>query len=391
MGAMLARPLTTKNVQTLTTASFQCATAEMNGWRSSMEDAHSLLVLDNKTEAMFVGVFDGHNGADCSVFAARNMETVLKTEPRPISEERITQIVCEIDRKFINADGHDGSTGVFAIISPENGWSVQVANIGDSRCLQGNVTTKQCIALSEDHKPTGAKERARIEAAGGCVSQGRVNGDLAVSRAFGDVQFKAPNLPPERQAVTVCPDFAYSTLNEGDFLLVACDGVFEANFSNDNVIAFAASQLAEHGDVALACCRVVDYAMRLGSRDNISCTIVWRKPTPGAQGEERQFTIPGSYLPCPTNDQYREAFSKMCTRGGITPAQCVMLRHDMLRAALDQTPSDPTWPSPWVVIKETLSHDEAVAELTELGRPPPDATGLARLQYFEGVAASRKK
>jgi serine/threonine protein phosphatase PrpC len=56
--------------------------------------------------------------------------------------------------------------------------------------------------LSEDHKPTDEGEKNRIEAAGGTVSWKRVDGDLAVSRALGDFQYKTrPDLPAEQQKV----------------------------------------------------------------------------------------------------------------------------------------------------------------------------------------------
>jgi|AntAceMinimDraft_5_1070358.scaffolds.fasta_scaffold341124_1 serine/threonine protein phosphatase PrpC len=40
--------------------------------------------------------------------------------------------------------------------------------------------------MSEDQKPSRPDEKARILRAGGFVMNGRVLGDLAVSRAFGD-------------------------------------------------------------------------------------------------------------------------------------------------------------------------------------------------------------
>lgn len=45
-------------------------------------------------------------------------------------------------------------------------------------------------AATEDHKPTLASEKQRIEAAGGSVECGRVCGNLAVSRALGDFFYK---------------------------------------------------------------------------------------------------------------------------------------------------------------------------------------------------------
>jgi len=358
-----------------------------------MEDAHSMMVLDDETGALFVGIFDGHNGAECSVNAARSMEAVLKKEPRPITEQRVTEIVVDIDRKYIAANGTDGSTGVFVIMTPaEGGFALQVANIGDSRAMLWSAESKQCVSLTEDHKPTNPRERARIEAAGIHVENGRVNGDLAVARAFGDCQYKSASLTPERQAVTVCPEFAYHTMREGDFLLVACDGVFESNvFTNEQVTAYAAGQLAETSDVAIASCRVVDEAMRRGSKDNISCNIVWYKPNHAPPGKGKKQCLPGAFLPIPSNDQYREAFNKMCIRGDISLAAAVMMRHDMLRALMGQTPPDPSWPPFWKLITETLDSDGGLAELEAMGKVPTALQGPARIQYFEQIVAPRNK
>ncbi|KAK4903976.1 hypothetical protein LTR28_001056, partial [Elasticomyces elasticus] len=54
-------------------------------------------------------------------------------------------------------------------------------------------------------------EKARICAAGGFVDFGRVNGNLALSRAIGDFEFKkSADLPPEQQIVTAFPDVTSS-------------------------------------------------------------------------------------------------------------------------------------------------------------------------------------
>jgi hypothetical protein len=58
----------------------------------------------------------------------------------------------------------------------------------------------KCIQLPE--------ERARIEAAGHTVEEMRLDGMLAVSRAFGDIPFKLPrdiNFKPEDKALSPCP------------------------------------------------------------------------------------------------------------------------------------------------------------------------------------------
>lgn len=56
---------------------------------------------------------------------------------------------------------------------------------------------------------------------------GRVNGNLALSRAIGDFEFKkSADLPPEQQIVTAFPDVTVHELGEDDeFLVIACDGM----------------------------------------------------------------------------------------------------------------------------------------------------------------------
>lgn len=46
------------------------------------------------------------------------------------------------------------------------------------------------LPTSTDHKPTREDEHKRIRDAGGFVINNRVMGELAVSRAFGDCEFK---------------------------------------------------------------------------------------------------------------------------------------------------------------------------------------------------------
>lgn len=69
-------------------------------------------------------------------------------------------------------------------------------------------------------------EKARICAAGGFVDFGRVNGNLALSRAIGDFEFKkSTELSPEQQIVTAFPDVISHTITDDDeFLVIACDG-----------------------------------------------------------------------------------------------------------------------------------------------------------------------
>ena len=61
--------------------------------------------------------------------------------------------------------------------------------------IHENGTAKE---LSFDHKPENPKELDRITKAGGFVRFGRVNGNLNLTRAIGDLEFKSDSkLRPE--------------------------------------------------------------------------------------------------------------------------------------------------------------------------------------------------
>lgn len=112
---------------------------------------------------------------------------------------------------------------------------IVVANTGDSRCVlcRGDVA----VELSKDHKPGLAEERSRIYAAGGWLEMGRVNGNLNLSRAIGDLVYKSnSSLPPERQVVSGVPDVVIVDITEHDkFLVIGCDGIWESSTSQEIV------------------------------------------------------------------------------------------------------------------------------------------------------------
>ena len=63
-----------------------------------------------------------------------------------------------------------------------------VANAGDSRAVMGQGG--KAVPLSFDHKPENEEEIRRIEAAGSTITDGRVDGNLNLTRALGDLKYK---------------------------------------------------------------------------------------------------------------------------------------------------------------------------------------------------------
>ena len=120
---------------------------------------------------------------------------------------------------FNSMNDRSGCTSVTALVSDSH---IIVSNSGDSRSVLG--TNNSFRPMSFDHKPYNQKEQERIVAAGSSVSMRRVNGDLAVSRAFGDFCYKqAKNVSAAAQAVTVDPDYEVHDRSGADeFLILAC-------------------------------------------------------------------------------------------------------------------------------------------------------------------------
>lgn len=128
-------------------------------------------------------------------------------------------------------------------------------NVGDSRAILYDGSTSQgTFALSEDQKPTNEKERQRIINAGKTVSMGRVMGNLAVARAFGDFRYKnSTNVPEVQQAVCVEPEITRyqmtpvttHTNQKYQFVVLACDGLWD-KMTNTDVSSYICQHLDEY-------------------------------------------------------------------------------------------------------------------------------------------------
>jgi len=83
--------------------------------------------------------------------------------------------------------------------------------------------------MSIDHKPECQIEIDRITKAGSEITEGRVDGNLNLTRSLGDLKYKhRPHLKPEEQAITANPDtYEFDYDKDLEFLLMGCDGVWE--------------------------------------------------------------------------------------------------------------------------------------------------------------------
>uniref|UniRef100_A0A093Y0A2 protein-serine/threonine phosphatase n=1 Tax=Talaromyces marneffei PM1 TaxID=1077442 RepID=A0A093Y0A2_TALMA len=215
----------------------------MQGWRITMEDAHAA-ILDlqakyiNKSleptpadqRLSFFGVYDGHGGDKVALFAG----------------EKLHQIVAKQE-------------------------AFSKGNI-EQALKDGFLATDRAILDGE---------KARISAAGGFVDFGRVNGNLALSRAIGDFEFKkSAELSPEQQIVTAYPDVTTHEITEDDeFLVIACDGIWDCQ-SSQAVVEFVRRGIAAKQELYRICENMMDNCLSSNSEtggvgcDNMTMTIV---------------------------------------------------------------------------------------------------------------------
>ncbi|CRH00258.1 protein phosphatase PPM2, putative [Plasmodium relictum] len=138
-----------------------------------------------------------------------------------------------------------GSTALVAVIL--KGYLI-VANAGDSRaivCFNGNS-----LGMSTDHKPHLQSEEARIKKAGGYIANGRVDGNLNLTRAIGDLHYKRdPFLPQKDQKISAFPEITCVTLTpEDEFLFLACDGIWDCKEGQD-IVCFVKTRLEKFEEI----------------------------------------------------------------------------------------------------------------------------------------------
>jgi len=301
-----------------------------------MEDAHTInLSLENHKNSAFFGIFDGHSGSLCSKYIAQTLPKKIDEKVTDFKDEKlIREIVMEADQDFLDADEFrnkdDGSAGIFTLAScnDDNTYTLVNGNIGDSRIVLYKKLQDgfEIVACTQDHKPTNEAERKRIEAAGGCVQMARVDGQLALSRAFGDRMLKHPmSLPPADRKVTSDPDVHSIVVTSDDYLFLACDGIYEGDvFTRESVMKFISDNLEKTNDLALICANVLDECLRRGSRDNMSAMIVQFVSGEDYHSDKNEY-VPGIWHAEEGDSRFQEAYRKDASDSGYTLDQALEL------------------------------------------------------------------
>ena len=334
MGSILSTPVTAQHLQREQSTHLQAGLAEVQGWRDDHEDAHVMETAwggDNTQRGLFV-IFDGHGGTSSADFGSVYLPLKMSTK-KALTDEEIVQYFIECDEAYRASPDNKAGAAVCMVttekLANSNKYKVRFANAGDSRAILVSMnkpipTEMASLSLVEDlhrkpdsdlsehpehlysseglhfvsddfdcgvtlstvdHKPNHPSERTRIEAAGGFVSNdnpARLQGMLALSRMIGDFNYKQnPALGPGEQMGSCIPEIFTAEANEGDLVILACDGIFDVLSNNElarQVRLRIKHQLdagAPEPDLAKIASDIVSLCLtRLDSKDNMSLCIV---------------------------------------------------------------------------------------------------------------------
>ena len=273
MGDFLTTPNKSKESFDGENSFIRFGSSSMQGWCYRNEDAH-INQLNNNNYDIF-GVFDGHGGKEVSQFVKNHfieefmknkntkyeniseslietflkMDELLRTKEGKEELSRLNKLSRaeddEQDKKDKKNSGNDfykyldpknldncdianitGCTACVSIVDEKN-KKIFFANAGDSRA----VICKMGVGyqMSHDHKPDWAKEKNRIYKSGGWVNEGRIKGNLNLSRSLGDFEYKQDkNLSAKDQMITAYPEINIELLDDTcEFIILACDGIWD--------------------------------------------------------------------------------------------------------------------------------------------------------------------
>lgn len=328
MGAVLAKPVSSQILQRKGNNVYTVGASEMQGFRVNMEDEMTIcLSMPSHPELALYGVFDGHAGERASAFLKRELLKRIDALTDPTNPEILSKAVQKLDADFLELDDdrEDGSTCVFAIVEKKGAeFEITSVNVGDSRVMvmkaDGSAET-----LTEDHKPENEHENARILAAGGRVQMNRVDGQLAMSRAIGDWQYKAsPGRPLNLQKVIAVPDITKTKITNKDVLIVCCDGIVE-QLTNEEVCTFVhgieTTRLASKSapDPAEVARQLLAYSLVKGSKDNHSAIVIYFADGNSYSQKDPQF-LPGPFTPYRGDKQFEKAYLEDAAKHGYEGA-----------------------------------------------------------------------
>jgi protein phosphatase PTC1 len=250
-------------------------------YREYMEDIGKTIdkFNGNPNMGLFM-IFDGHGGGEIAKYLNKRLPDIISKNLIPSNnsdeynydiENALINSFNKIDEeiKMMSDSEYMGSTAVIVLISKEKNQIsplntkrvIYCANIGDSRSVL--VTNYGVKRISYDHKASDPSEVDRINKSGGIIFNGRVFGQLIITRAFGDNSLK-------RHGVIVTPYISKNFVTEKDkYIVLASDGVWDV-IDDDELINFS-QNISNSDDFAKL---IIKTSLLRGSQDNLSCIVL---------------------------------------------------------------------------------------------------------------------
>lgn len=338
----------------------------MQGVRPNFEDAH---VLDQQRG--LCGVFDGHLGDEVAAFCAERLHLHLEAAG-VVSKDSLLRSFASADAELRGAlpkDSEAGSTATLAVVRESaGGLKVTVASCGDSRAVLWHKESG-AVEVTRDHRPDDAEERKRIEAAGGTVSDEfdppRVDGQLACSRALGAFKFKQdPALAAGAQKVSGVPEVYEWTAKPGDWLIVACDGVWDTLSSE--AVAKDVSEAEAEPDLGTRLSKILQKCISKEADDNLTLLAVELGAAPE---EARQFQVTAGDFLKTKDSEVQQQYQSFCRRFGYA------LKREIVPKAPPKAALTPAEPVPALGRFAELPAPQMAAEAE--AHSAPEAAGEA--------------
>lgn len=156
----------------------------------------------------------------------------------------------------------------------DDGNTLYVANIGDSECIlvsRGEDGEHKPTLMTVKHVLTDESEKQRVREMGGMVVFGRLFGTLAVSRAFGDSEFKQSG----SEFVSVDPHVSTRELcHDDELMIIACDGLWD-KVTYDDAMQCAVSLRKSGMAPAEVAKSLAQLSLERGSVDNVTVLVVF--------------------------------------------------------------------------------------------------------------------
>lgn len=243
------------------------------GVRKSMEDftiAEPDVCGDDRYS--FYCVLDGHGGSEVAKFTKNNYIKVLRSKLELYKDSQKMQIIIEssivsLEAQIKDLGGVDCGSTMCGILIDKLLKKIYYINIGDSQAMAIRFDSKDNLYADFKcslHKVSNLNEEARIKKSGGSIINGRLAGNLLISRSLGDFDLREYGL-------ISTPETKESELFKNKMLIIASDGIWDVIKREDVVKLLRANAKRGIDDLAKF---IVKDAVDKGSLDNISIVIV---------------------------------------------------------------------------------------------------------------------